>query len=80
MLVAKLMLLNVLLSVLLCHWYVYEPTPPVGVEPVICAASPLLQKVIAAGAVNVLVKSVVCTVMVIAVLVLEHAPLVTILL
>ena len=80
MLVAKLILLNVLLSVLLCHWYVYEPIPPVGVEPVICAASPLLQKVTVAGAVNVFVKSVVCTVIVIAVLVLEHAPLVTILL
>ena len=80
MLVAKLMLLNVLLSLLLCHWYVYEPIPPVGVEPVICAASPLLQKVIVAGAVNVFVRSVVCTFIVTAVLVLEHAPLVTILL
>ena len=80
MLIARLMSLYVVLSALLCHWYVYEPVPPVGVEPVICAASPLLQNVIVAGAVNVFVKSVGCTVMVTAVLVFEQAPLVTILL
>jgi hypothetical protein len=37
---------------------VYEPEPPVGVEPVIDAASPLPQNVVVAGAVNVLFANV----------------------
>jgi hypothetical protein len=37
---------------------VYEPEPPVGVEPVINAASPLPQNVVVAGAVSVLLANV----------------------
>ena len=71
------MSLNVLLSVLLCHLYVYPPVPPVAATPVIDAGSPLTQNAVVAGAVIEFVRVVDCTDNWTDALVDEQPPLVT---